>query len=356
MAERLHADLLAWYDREKRDLPWRKNRDPYRIWLSEIMLQQTRVEAVLPYYERFLSNFPTVNDLAEAEVDRVTNLWAGLGYYSRARNLHAAAGQVAREHGGKFPRTLPELQSLKGVGGYTAAAIASIAFGEPHCALDGNLERVFARLLAFRGDVKSRAGRAELLQLGDVLVKLGRPGEVNQAVMDLSSMVCKPKAPLCGNCPVARHCEARRLGVQGEIPAKKPKPEKILLHAQAWAVVSGEELLLARRAPGTWLAGMWDLPWMVNTDSDQKMSHTKRARAPFGEERAACSVTRTITKHKITFDVHGLRCERKPAARELETLCAEASELRWVPLEELHGVHLPRPSEKALGKILPKLS
>ncbi len=347
---KIHRGLLAWYAREKRDLPWRKSADPYRVWLSEIMLQQTRVEAVLPYYERFLSNFPTVKDLANAEIDTVTNLWAGLGYYSRARNLHAAAKQVASEHNGKFPREKEALRTLKGVGDYTASAIASIAFGESHCALDGNLERVFARLLAFKGDPKSKAGRTELLQFGEQLVRQGDPGCVNQAVMDLSSMICKPKQPLCGECPLQEHCEANRIGVQAELPVRKAKAEKILLNARAWAVVHGEELLIARRAPGSWLSGMWDLPWHVEKEG------TKRARASFGEERASCSVSRTITKHKITFTVEALECAMRPAAKELASLCAEADEFKWVRLSDLHGINLPRPSERALEKILPALN
>jgi A/G-specific adenine glycosylase len=346
----LHADLLQWYAREKRSLPWRKNQDPYRIWLSEIMLQQTRVEAVLPYYERFLSNFPTVADLAAAPIDSVTNLWAGLGYYSRARNLHAAAGQVVERHAGEFPRGLEDLLALKGVGSYTAAAIASIAFGAPHTALDGNLERVFARLLASREDPKSKSGRAPLAALGHELVTLGHPGEVNQAVMDLSSALCLPKNPRCGECPLAKHCEARRLGIQAELPKKKTKAEKILLNAEAWAVVAGDHLLLARRAQGSWLAGMWDLPWRVQKEG------AKRAHPSFGEERAAVAVARTITKHKITFGVKGLVCSSRPAEKALATLCADADEYRWVPLGELHGINLPRASEKALDKILPALS
>ena len=347
---KIHSELLIWYSRQRRDLPWRKNQDPYRIWLSEIMLQQTRVEAVLPYYERFLSNFPTIQDLAAAEIDTVTNLWAGLGYYSRARNLHTAAQQVVERFSGKFPKTLEALLTLKGVGDYTAAAISSIAFDQPHCALDGNLERVFARLLAMEKDPKSKVGRTKLLALGNALVELGQAGEVNQAVMDLSSAVCLPKAPRCEACPVAIHCEARTLGIQSELPLKKPKAEKILLIASAWAVVAGEELLLARRPKGEWLAGMWDLPWRIEKGG------TMRAVANFGEQRGSCSVARTITKHKITFEVKGLLCRTRPGARDLSSLYADADEFRWVPLRDLHGINLPRPSEKALEKILPKLN
>lgn len=349
--KQIHRKLLKWYDAEKRDLPWRKNRDPYRIWLSEIMLQQTRVEAVLPYFARFTSNFPTVKDLAEADPDTVLNLWAGLGYYSRARNLHAAAKQVVSEFNGKFPETFEQLRTLKGVGPYTAAAIASMAFDKNHCALDGNLERVFARLLALREDPKTK-GRLVVSEFGEKLVSLGRAGCVNQAVMDLASSICVPREPRCERCPLFDHCEARKQGIQRELPVKKAKTEKILLAAEAWAVISNGEILLARRAAGEWLSGMWDLPWRI-----VKESEPVRTTAPFGEEIASCSTPRTITKHKIDFQVRGILCGKRPRAGELRHLCASAdADFRWVPLAELHGVHLPRPSEKALGKILPKLN
>lgn len=348
---RVHTKLLAWYEDQKRDLPWRASKDPYRIWLSEIMLQQTRVEAVLPYFARFTSTFPRVQDLAGAELDTVLNLWAGLGYYSRAKNLHAAARQVVEEFGGQFPRTFEELRRLKGVGPYTAAAISSMAFDEPRCALDGNLERVFSRLLALREDPKTK-GREAVSSFGDKLVKLGHAGDVNQAVMDLASMVCLPKAPRCVACPLFAHCEARKQGLQADLPVKKPKAEKVELKAEAWVVVAGEELLLARRPSGEWLAGMWDLPWRIVEDDDAPV----RKGAPFGEQFATCSSPRTITKHRIEFEVRGIRCDKRPEPGEIRRLCAGADELRWVPLESLHGVNLPRPSEKALGKILPKLN
>lgn len=345
----LHRKLLKWYDAEKRDLPWRASSDPYRIWISEIMLQQTRVEAVLPYFQRFTSNFPDVASLAAADPDSVLNLWAGLGYYSRARNLQAAAKQVMADFSGKFPDDFDKLLSLKGVGPYTAAAIASMAFGKAHCALDGNLERVFSRLLAEKEDPKSK-GRAAVLALGDSLVGIEKPGDVNQAVMDLAASVCLPREPRCGECPLEAHCEARRLGIQKKLPLKKAKAEKVLLKAEAWAVVSGSELLLVRRPEGEWLAGMWDIPWRI-VDKDYV-----RPNAPFGKEFAACSTPRTITKHKIDFEVRGVRCEIRPHEAEIRRLCAKADNLRWVRLDELHGINLPRPSEKALGKILPKLN
>ena len=342
----IHAKLLRWYDREKRDLPWRQSLDPYRIWISEIMLQQTRVETVLPYYERFLSHYPTVKALAEAPTDQLLNLWAGLGYYSRARNLQAAAQDMVARFGGQLPRALEDLRSLKGIGAYTAAAIASIAYGQPYAALDGNLERVLSRVLATRKNPKLE-GREEVLAAGQALVERGRAGDVNQALMDLSSRVCLPKQPQCLVCPIADHCEARKLGIQAEIPTKKVKAPPIELQAEAWVVLHKDSLLLARRAEGKWLSGMWDLPWWVDGQEAAPSAPGKSA------QFARCAEKRTITKHKIQFLVTGYECELKPDPSKLGL---PGSEFRWVPLEELHGVNLPRPSERALEKLLEKRS
>ena len=341
-APKIHALLVSWYDREKRDLPWRRSRDPYAIWISEIMLQQTRVETVLPYYARFLSHYPTVADLAAAPTDQLLNLWAGLGYYSRARNLQCAAQEMVERHGGRLPETLEELRALKGIGAYTAAAIASIAFDQPYAAIDGNLERVLARVLATRKNPKTE-GRAEILAAGQALVERGRAGCVNQTLMDLSARVCLPREPQCLVCPIAEFCEARKLGIQRELPTKKEKAKPVELQAEAWVVLHQEKLLLARRAPGSWLQGMWDLPWWI--DGREAAPSTPRESAQF----ARCAEKRTITKHKIQFLVTGYRCEAEPDPRALGL---PGSEFRWVPLEDLHGVNLPRPSERALGKLL----
>ncbi len=343
----LHRQLLAWYDREKRDLPWRRSRDPYQIWISEIMLQQTRVETVLPYFARFLSNFPTVKDLAAADTDKLLNLWAGLGYYSRARNLKAAAEDMVARFDGEVPRNHESLRSLKGIGPYTAAAIASIAFDQAHPAIDGNLERVFARLLALRTNPKTE-GRAAVTTFGQRLVDLGRAGDVNQAVMDLSAKVCVPREPRCLACPIQSHCLAFREGSQNEIPVKKEKKAPIELKAAGLIVLAEGELLLARRPQGEWLAGMWDLPWWVET------AESKTLLLDSAQEFARSEQKRTITKHKITFQVRAFALGRKPKAQILEQLPAPAAEFRWVKLSDLHGVNLPRPSERALEQALSK--
>ncbi len=338
----VHTKILHWYDQEKRQLPWRKSRNPYRIWISEIMLQQTRVETVIPYYERFLSHYPTVADLAAAPTDQLLNLWAGLGYYSRARNLQAAAQQIMKNFGGKIPSTFEDLRTLKGIGPYTAAAIASMAFDQPHAAIDGNLERVFARLLGSRKNPKLE-GKPEIVALGEKLVALGRAGDLNQAFMDLSAKICLPKEPRCLLCPLNADCEARKLGIQKEIPLKKKKEAPTELAAQGLILLKGKEVLLARREAGEWLAGMWDIPWWI--EGKKKPALPADAASFFSH-----SQIRTITKHKIHFQVTGLHCARKLSAQELQRL--PGCEFRWVPLIDLHGVHLPRPSERALEAAL----
>jgi A/G-specific adenine glycosylase len=215
--------LLAWFRRHKRDLPWRVSRDPYRIWISEIMLQQTRVAAVIPYYERFLEQFPTVEALAAARIERVLQHWAGLGYYSRARNLHAAARQICEEHRAEFPREHAEALALSGIGGYTAAAVLSIAYDVPLAVLDGNVARVLARLGATRGDLRAPKRWAELSETAQELLAMRAAGDWNQAMMELGATVCTPRAPNCDACPVAKFCKAHELGIADDLPAKRIK-------------------------------------------------------------------------------------------------------------------------------------
>src|SRR5258708_146559 len=215
--------LLGWFREFQRDLPWRRTKDPYRIWLSEIMLQQTRVAAAIPYYEQFLQRFPDVHALAAAPPEEVLRLWSGLGYYSRARNLQKAAQQIVAQHGGKFPTRLDDALALPGIGNYTAAAILSIAFGEKHAALDGNVARVLARLCAIRGDLRAPRRQQSLQKTADRLLEPQSPGDWNQAMMELGATLCTPKSPQCLLCPVAQFCEGRRLGVPESLPDKRKK-------------------------------------------------------------------------------------------------------------------------------------
>ncbi|HEY2821008.1 MAG TPA: A/G-specific adenine glycosylase [Candidatus Acidoferrum sp.] len=242
----LRVRLLAWFHKFQRDLPWRRNKDPYRIWLSEIMLQQTRVAAVIPFYERFLEHFPTIRALAAAPEAEVLRLWAGLGYYSRARNLQRAAQEIVEKHGGEFPRSAEHALALPGIGSYTAAAILSIAFGAHHAVLDGNVARVIARLGAVHGDLREGARWQALQATADALLDPDAPSDWNQAMMELGAMVCTPKAPQCRLCPVAEFCLARQRGLTEAIPEKRKKraTEEVELAAAVFIDKQGRTLLL----------------------------------------------------------------------------------------------------------------
>lgn len=217
------SDLLGWFTTYQRNLPWRRDRDAYRIWISEIMLQQTRVAAVIPYFEKFCTRFPDVQALAEAEEAEVLRMWSGLGYYSRARNLRAAAQQIVHDHGGTFPVTEHDIRALRGIGQYTTNAILSIAFGKKHAVVEGNVARVVARLEAVRGDLHEGSRWESLQRTADHLLAPEAPGNWNQAMMELGATICTPRSPQCLLCPVAKFCRARRLGIQESIPEKRKK-------------------------------------------------------------------------------------------------------------------------------------
>lgn len=257
--------LLQWYRREKRDLPWRRSRDPYHIWVSEIMLQQTRVETVIPYFERFLARFPTVADLAEAPEADVLKAWEGLGYYSRARNLQAAARQVVDRHGGTVPDDKSAVFALKGVGPYTAGAILSIAFNQPEPAVDGNVMRVLSRFYNLDADIARPATRVTLERLAKSLIPEGAASDFNQALMELGALVCIPRSPSCSSCPVMARCAGRLEGREHELPvkskAKPPKPVHRLavLVAATDPAMAGSVLVRQRPDEGL-LARMWELP------------------------------------------------------------------------------------------------
>ncbi len=254
-------DLLNWYDADTTQLPWRDDPDPYHVWLSEIMLQQTQIATVIPYYERFLARFPTVTALASAPLDDVLKRWEGLGYYSRARNLHRAAQKIAAEFGSQFPKTSAELQTLPGIGRYTAGAIASIAFGEQVAVLDGNVIRVLSRVYNIAEDVKLPATQRRLWKIAASLVPAGRPGDYNQALMDLGRMICKPRQPLCDRCPVRAHCEAYRLGLQDQRPVKAAKATTPHYDVTAGVIRNGSrQLLIAQRPSEGLLGGLWEFP------------------------------------------------------------------------------------------------
>jgi A/G-specific adenine glycosylase len=256
--------LLAWFRTHQRDLPWRSSRDPYRIWIAEIMLQQTRIAAVMPYYERFLDRFPNVESLAAARPQEVLKLWSGLGYYSRARNLHLAAKEIVAHHDGKFPRTLNAALELPGIGAYTAAAVLSIAYDVPLAVLDGNVARVLARLHATRGDLRAPRTWRALTETADQLLARKFPSDWNQALMELGEVICTPKSPRCLVCPVVQSCQAYAQGITREIPAPRRKraPVSITIAAVILCDPQGRTLLVkdAGAHDRVLFSRMWQFP------------------------------------------------------------------------------------------------
>jgi len=306
--------LLGWFRQFQRDLPWRCTRDPYRIWLSEIMLQQTRVAAAIPYYERFLQRFPDVRTLAAAPQEEVLRLWSGLGYYSRARNLQKAAQQIVAEHGRKFPTRLDDVLALPGVGKYTAAAILSIAFGEKHAVLDGNVARVQARLGAIRGDIRESRHWRELQKTADRLLEPKSPGDWNQAMMELGATLCTPKSPQCLLCPVAQFCEGRRLGIAESLPEKRKKHAtmEVKLAAAVFADAKGQTFLLpppketkekasADHVP-TLVSKMWHFPTLsVSGEPAENLSAFLRKLMPGVQSRNWQLVPAGKVRHAVTY-------------------------------------------------------
>ncbi len=307
--------LLAWYDREKRELPWRGTQDPYRVWLSEIMLQQTRAEAVAPRYEAFLTRFPTVAALAAADEEAVLKAWEGMGYYSRARNLRRAAMEVVRRGG--FPRSAKEWQKLPGVGAYTAAAVASIAYHEAAPALDGNQARVLSRLLAFEGTVDTPQ---RLRAQAEALIDRERPGDYNQALMDLGSGVCTPRAPKCGLCPVAAFCAARAGGDAESYPHLPPPIARREVEVTVVLAYLGGRVLVRRRPSKGLLAGLWEFP----NFSEGALEDTLPGARATGE--LACS--RHVFTH-LVWNMRGLRAEAEALPEGMRAV--DADELRALP-------------------------
>lgn len=250
--------IQGWFRQNKRDLPWREISDPYKIWLSEIILQQTRVDQGMAYYLRFVDAFPTVSDLAQAQEDEVLNLWQGLGYYSRARNMHASAKQVCTVFGGEFPKTHKDILSLKGVGDYTAAAIASIAYGLPHAVVDGNVYRVLSRYLGIDTPIDSGEGKKVFAQVAAEFLDSKNPGDHNQALMELGALICSPKSPKCGSCPLAESCVAHQKNTQSNFPLKKGKTKVVNKFFNYLVLFDGKNTVLKKRTEkGIW-QGLYD--------------------------------------------------------------------------------------------------
>ncbi|MBL8859602.1 MAG: A/G-specific adenine glycosylase [Planctomycetes bacterium] len=299
-ASSLHQPLLAWFEREQRALPWRETRDPYRVWISEAMLQQTRVETVIPYYRRFLERFPDVRTLAAAPIEDVLAQWSGLGYYRRARTLHAAAQAVVSEHAGLFPASHAALLALPGIGPYTAGAVASIAFDEPAALVDGNVARVLARLFALDGPQESQAFRTATWAIARELVaSVSRPGAWNQALMELGATVCTPRDPACYRCPVRTGCSAALTNRVDELPRAKVRRTQIEVELLVLVVHENGGILLRERPPGGRMAGLIELPTIETSGDELIAARTWGGGLEFTEIEPLGAVRHTITHHKI---------------------------------------------------------
>jgi A/G-specific adenine glycosylase len=343
MNSKFQKRLLAWYRTHRRAMPWRGVRDPYRVWVSEVMLQQTRVAAVVDYYRRFVRRFPTLRSLARARESEVLKHWAGLGYYSRARNLHRAAKEILARHNGRFPREMEAALALPGVGRYTAAAVLSIAYGQPHAVLDGNVARVLARLDAIRGDVRQPRRWRQLQQHADAVLgasasgkgaqamSLGySPGEWNQAMMELGATVCTPRAPRCAECPVARWCQARQQGLTEQIPAprRKPATQQVRVAAAVLLDPRGRTLLVPPNgaAHDGLFSRLWQFPAVEGAQNAhgnpltelQKKAASSRRTAKRGHAArflTLAPVRHTVTHREVTIVPNLLRVAELPQVR-----------------------------------------
>jgi A/G-specific adenine glycosylase len=350
-ARALRARLLAWYHRERRDLPWRRTRDPYAIWISESMLQQTRVETVLPYYDRFLARFPDVASLARADLEEVLGLWTGLGYYSRARNLHRAARLLVERHAGRLPEDAAALCALPGIGPYTAGAVASIAFDRPEPVVDGNVARVLSRLRGIREEIGGGAGRRRLWQEAALLAEGPEPGALNQALMELGATLCSVQRPRCGACPVARACEARRAGDAEALPRKARRAPVRVVEAVAGLVLRRGRALAVRRPDRGLLASLWELPGGDLLAGERPRDALARTLAERVGLRPAEASALGVVEHGFThlrLRLHVFRCRGAAGRVSLRDFTAH----RWLAPRELRALPQGGPMRKALALAL----
>jgi A/G-specific adenine glycosylase len=345
--EQIRPRILEWYYHNRRDLPWRGESDPYRIWVSEVMLQQTQVVTVMSYYHRFLQKFPTVLDLAAASLGEVLKVWEGLGYYARARNLHKAALEIAENYGGRFPANYADLRQLPGFGDYTAGAVAAIAFGEAVPAIDGNVKRVLARLFAIETDITRNPASQQLKKYAAALVDPNVPGDWTQALIELGAIVCLPQSPKCLLCPVNELCQASLRGIERNLPVKPTKKELPHYHVTAAVISHNGKMLIAQRPPEGMLGGLWEFP-----GGKQKAGETlteclhREIQEELGLEIAVeqpiTSVKHSYTHFRITL--HAFYCRLvKGQPQKLGV-----ADWRWVTLQELDTFPFPRTDLKII--------
>ncbi|MBI4463128.1 MAG: A/G-specific adenine glycosylase [Acidobacteria bacterium] len=334
--------LLRWYDRHRRDLPWRKTRDPYCIWVSEVMLQQTRVQTVVPYYEKFLRRFPTVEALASADEQTLLACWSGLGYYARARNLRKAARAIVREQGGQFPADLRIALRLPGIGGYTAAAVLSIAYGQRLPVLDGNVARVLARLFALEENIRTTSGKRKLCERAETLISPKRPGDFNQALMELGATICLPKQPRCDRCPVQTQCRAYLDNSVERYPLRETKAQTVIRRFRL--AISFDEagrcLLVRRPQAARWMGGFWELPMWEENHPHSEKPRPAGLHSPAGIRlnRRVGRFQHSITSNRLEVTVFTASVDR----------ASNSGQRKWVPLEQVHRLPVTTITRKAL--------
>ena len=351
---------MSWYDGARRDLPWRADRDPYRILVSETMLVQTTVAAVVPFFERFVARFPTVADLAAADEAEVLKAWEGLGYYRRARQLHAAARAVVRDHGGVIPDDPEAVRALPGVGRYIAGAVLSFAFDRPAPIVEANTQRVLSRWLAWRGDLKASATQARLWEAAGRLVPPVGAGTFNQAFMELGALVCTPRAPMCLVCPVAADCRARALGLQDALPVTTPKPPPLASAEASALVVRDGRVLIVGRGPGGLWEGFWEFPTVHVSGADpagrsfgggeavglaEGVRRLTGVRAEIGP--VVHTLTYGVTRHRVRLDAHEARGLTGPL-----TPGAGMARAAWVRPEDLAGYPFSAAGRRLIGWVV----
>ncbi len=347
--------ILSWYQDNKRAMPWRDEKDPYKIWISEIMLQQTRVDQAWPYFENFMKLFPTVFDLAKADQQQVLKAWEGLGYYSRARNLHAASKMIVEDFDGKLPESYDEIIKLKGIGPYTAAAVTSIAFGKPNAVVDGNVIRVITRYYGIEDDIRSSRTTKQVQELVNELISVQKPADFNQAMMELGATVCSPSKPDCLNCPIQSGCVATKIAKTNTIPYKskaKKKPHKVI----GVGIIEREDgkLLIALRPENAMLGGLWEFPGGKQEKKETIQQTVERElEEELGVEVHAYKEFMTLkhTYSHFSITMHAYLCKLISGAPKPKS----SQEIRWVEKSELTEYPFPKANkvltERLVGEI-----
>ena len=353
--KRIQEALIAWFAANARDLPWRRTSDPYAIWISEIMLQQTRVQTAIPYYERFLKRFPTVEKLARARLDTVLRHWEGLGYYSRARNLHRAAREIVARFSGRVPQTAAELRSLPGIGAYTAGAIASIAFDQPEPIVDGNVERVLCRVFRICEPPKDTAVHKKIWSIAEDLLPREEVGQFNQALMDLGSEICTPRNPRCEDCPLRRLCEAQLHGEQDLLPVRIPKKPLPRYNVVVGIIYKGGRILIDKRKPKGLLGGLWEFPGgKVRTGESLQAALRREVRE---ELVIRVRVKRPLTVVDHTYShfhvrIHAFECTYISGRPQ----CITCDDVKWVRLQDLGRYAFPAANRRIIAALCSRIS